>query len=251
MKTNVGIFGTEEVQAGAAAEYFVRCARSAARERGVFKVAFSGGHTPERLFRLLADEDHRDLVDWSSTHAFWADERPVPPSHPDSNYRLAHELLLRHVPIPESHVHRVPAETGPGAAVIYEQHLREIFRALEGTDDWPHFDLVLLGLGPDGHTASLMPDAEFPRNPLAWVIEPWVPHLNSHRISLTDRAINHAREVLFLVSGERRASAVSRVLEGPIDLKRLPAQRIRPRKGTLTWYLDGAAASRLKSARVA
>lgn len=239
------VFATEEDLALGAAASFLRAAADAVAIRGAFTVALSGGRTPERLFRLLADDQHRPLVPWDRTHVFWADERLVPAADRESNFRLAHDLLLSHVPIPQNQIHRVETEKGAVAAEAYEETLREAFNALGS----PRLDLVLLGLGADGHTASLMPDAE--PAPGQWVIEPWVPHLRAFRVSLTEDLINQAREAIFVVAGADKAATVAAVLEGPSDPRRFPAQRIQLPEGRLAWYLDEAAARCLRRRSVA
>ena len=242
----LSIFPDDIKLAAGAAEFFTLAAQEAIGVRGYFTVAFSGGHTPEQLFKLLAEPQYSDRIEWSKCIVFWADERLVPPSSSDSNFNLADLNLLQHVPIPRHQIHRVKTEEGADAASRYEIEIRGVFEALGETGPWPQFDLVLLGMGTDGHTASLMPDSDEVSATNAWVIEPYVPHLETFRVSLSEGAINHAREVLFLVSGEEKASATARVLEGHADRANLPAQRIRPESGNLFWYLDEAAASKLR-----
>jgi 6-phosphogluconolactonase len=240
------VFSTSTQLAAGAAELFVHAATEAVASRGYFAVALSGGRTPEQLFRLLAEPLYSRRIEWPKCVVFWADERLVPPSSPDSNFRLADLHLLQHVPIPRHQVHRVRTEEGSDAASRYEIEIRGVFEALGETGRWPQFDLVLLGMGSDGHTASLMPDSDELSGTDAWVIEPYVPHLETFRVSLSEGAINHAREVLFLVSGAEKAQAAAQVLEGPLDRANLPAQRILPETGKLHWYLDEEAASRLQ-----
>lgn len=227
----------------AAAEEVVAAAQAAVRGRGRFAIALSGGRTPGGLYGLLATDDgFRSQVAWARTHVFWSDERHVPPDHPDSNYGMVREALLDHVPLPTANVHRVRAEEGDAthAAALYEEDLRGFF-GVEGAD-LPRFDLVLLGLGPDGHTASLFPGTAALEETNRLVVATQGPALAADRITLTLPVLNHAACVMFLVSGAEKATAVHTVLE---DRRKslLPAQRVRP-AGRLVWLLDKAAFSR-------
>jgi 6-phosphogluconolactonase len=233
--------------ARAAAEEVVRLAGDAVRARGRFTFVLSGGSTPRSLFRLLADPDEsfRDRIEWSAVHVFWGDERCVPPDHPDSNYRMAREALLDHVPIPADHVHRIPAEDPDpqNAAARYDTELRTSFSLADG--ELPRFDLILLGLGPDGHTASLFPGNAAVREQQRRVIAPFVDKFNAHRITFTAPVINHAAAVIFLVSGEEKAAALAAVVEGEPQVDLYPAQIVRPEDGMLLWLVDRAAAAQL------
>jgi 6-phosphogluconolactonase len=231
-----------------AAEEFARQAGEAARTRGAFCVALSGGSTPKALYALLAAETgspFRARVPWEATHVFWGDERHVPPDHPDSNYRMAHEAMLSRAPVPAQNVHRIQAENPDAgrAAAEYAENLRQFFRPAPG--QFPRFDLILLGMGPDGHTASLFPGTEAVREQNALVAAPWVEKLRSHRITLTPPVLNGATCVVFLVSGAEKADALQQVLEGDYQPDRLPAQIIRPANGRVLWLVDRAAARRL------
>lgn len=230
--------------ARAAAEEFTRRAADAARARSRFSVALSGGSTPRRLYRLLADpaQPFRDRIDWSATYVFWGDERHVPPDHPDSNYRMAREALLDVVPLPAGNVHRMRGEEADAAhaARSYEEELRSFFSGP------PRFDLVLLGLGADAHTASLFPGSEAVREREHWVVAPWVEKLASWRLTLTPAVFDRAAAVIFLVQGEEKAEALRAVLEGDPDPDRYPAQAVRPESGDLLWLVDDAAASGLR-----
>ena len=232
----------------AAAEEFARRADAAVRERGAFAVALSGGSTPRGLYEVLAGDGpppFRRQVPWGRTHFFWGDERHVPPDHPESNYRTAREALLSVVPLPPEHVHRIPAERPDAgqAAEEYARTLREHFRLAEG--QWPRFDLVLLGMGIDGHTASLFPGSPALRERARLVCAPWVERLRAHRITLTPPVLNHAACALFLVAGGDKADTLRAVLHGEVRPDRLPAQVVRPIRGELLWLVDEAAARRL------
>lgn len=231
-----------------AAEEFVRTAAKAVREHGRFAVALSGGTTPAGLYAALAAEARlRGAVDWERTQVFWGDERQVPPDHQDSNYRMAREVLLSKVPIPEANVHRIPGEIPDAAeaALRYEEELRETLGL--AAHELPRFDLVLLGLGADGHTASLFPGTEALREKQRAVVANWVDTLRAWRITLTVPAINRARSVMFLVCGDDKAEAVKSVLEGPRNSEPLPARLIRPESRRMLWFLDRPAARLLEA----
>jgi 6-phosphogluconolactonase len=216
-------------------------ARAAVAQQGRFSLALPGGHTPRGLYALLAgDEAFRTAIPWARTHVFWGDERHVPPEDPDSNYRMAREVLLDRVPLPAANVHRVFAEERDAgrAAARYEQELRGFF-GLEGAA-LPRFDFVLLGLGPDGHTASLFPGTSALQEATRLVVATHVPALGTDRITLTLPVLNQAACVTFLVSGAEKAPVVRAVLEQRRGTP-LPAQRVRP-TGRLLWLLDAAAA---------
>jgi len=234
--------------ARAAAEEATRRAEEAARARGRFTIALAGGSTPRALYRLLADAagPFRERFPWSVAQVFWGDERHVPPDHPDSNYQMAREALLDHVPLPAHNVHRIPAEDPDAAraAARYDAELAAAFAL--SADGLPRFDLVLLGLGPDGHTASLFPGTEVVHERKRRVAAPFVPKLSAFRITLTPPVINHAAAVLFLVSGEGKAAALAAVIEGATQVDLHPAQVVTPHDGALVWLVDRAAARLLQ-----
>jgi 6-phosphogluconolactonase len=237
------------VQRAAAQELAART-DVAARARGAAFVALSGGSTPRGLHALLADPAGPFLaqVPWERLHVFWGDERCVPPDHPDSNYRMARETLLDHVPVPSGQVHRMAGENPEPsrAADRYAGELREAFerhRRLEG--GWPRFDVVLLGMGADGHTASLFPGTDAIHETVRTVAAVWVPKLGVHRITLTPPVLNRADTVLFLVTGADKAEALAAVLEGPAQPDVLPSQVVQPVAGGAIWLVDAAAGARL------
>jgi 6-phosphogluconolactonase len=227
----------------AAAEEFVRVGLAAIAGNGRFTVALSGGSTPRGLYSLLA-KDHANFA-WNKTSLFFGDERHVPPDHPDSNYRMVNEALLSKVPIPSGNVYRVLAENpnAAAAAADYEEKLRGFFKLRPG--DFPRFDLILLGLGPDGHTASLFPDSEGLKQQSRLVIANWVEKFKTHRITFTFPVLNHATDVMFLAAGADKADMVTQILEGT-NTPPFPAQQINP-TGRLVWMLDEAAAAKLSS----
>ena len=218
------------------AERFVSLAHEAIDQRGRFCAALSGGRTPEQMFQLLAEDPYRSQVLWQKVEIFFGDERCVPPDSPESNYHTASESLIRKVPIPGDNVYRMRGEIDPNeAAIEYGQMLKEKFG--DGG-----LDLVFLGMGPDGHTASLFPGTEALRETRHRCVANYVPKLGAWRITMTAPFINRASAVLFLVAGADKAQRVAEVLEGPPDPERLPSQLIRPDPGKLLWLLDAAAA---------
>lgn len=233
--------------AGAAAHLFVEAAQRALRERGRFFVALSGGSTPRALYQLLAAPPYHDQIDWSRTLVFWGDERCVSPESDESNYRMARDALLFHVPVPANQVFRMHGELPnvETAASLYEMDLRRAF-ALP-PDTLPRFDLVLLGLGPDGHTASLFPHTAALGVTDRFVVANHVEKLNTNRLTLTAPVINHAALVVFLVAGSDKTQALAAVLEGPRQPEELPAQMIAPTGGHLIWLVDRAAAASLRA----
>lgn len=237
------VFAEATGLAEAAARAFAECARAAVARRGRFLVVLAGGQTPLLLYRRLA-ELHRSDVPWAQAHVLWGDERCVPPDHPASNYGAARAALLEQVPIPPGRVHPIPADLPDPerAAESYEATLRE----LVGADD-SSFDLVLLGLGPDGHVASLFPGAPSLDERERWVVAVASPKPPPCRVTLTVPALARARNVFFLVTGASKAGAVRATLEGPYDPGRWPGQRVRPPGGSVTWWLDREAASELSS----
>ena len=221
-----------------AAERVVAAASAAIAARGRFTFALSGGSTPRVLFELLASDAYRSRVDWARAEIFFGDERCVPPDDSASNYRMARETLLDHVP---ARVHRMRGEDDPvAAAVAYERELRELF----GTA--PRFDLVLLGMGDNGHTASLFPGLTAVTERERWVVAEYVAEVSMWRITFTPVVLNAAAEDLFLVAGSDKASMLHRVLEGPRDPRALPSQVVAPADGRLVWLVDAAAAAELK-----
>jgi 6-phosphogluconolactonase len=233
----------EAARAGAARVTTWLSAAVSARKRAT--VALAGGRTPEALYRLLAEIPYRERIDWDRVEIFWGDERCVPPDHPDSNYRMVREALLAHVPIPDANIHRMRGELADPVASAheYEEVLRQACRV--EVDTLPRLDVCLLGLGSDGHTASLFPGSPAIREQQRWVMAGWVEKLGAWRLTLAPRVINNARHVLFLATGAEKAETVGVVLEGPVVPDRLPAQIVRPAYGQLEWLLDRDAAGRL------
>jgi 6-phosphogluconolactonase len=231
--------------AAAALPFVVASLESAVQSRGFATFVLSGSGTPQVLYRRLAADP--GLLDWRRVHLFWGDERLVPPDDEESNYGQAHATLIKHVPVLAAHVHRIKGELQAAeAARDYAGVLRD-FRATLDPDaphSWPRFDLVLLGLGEDGHTASLFPGSSPASDPVIAVTADYSGR-PANRVSLTPLVLNDARQIFFLASGAGKAEAVERTIEGPPDPGQLPAQRIRPGDGVVLWFLDHAAAARL------
>jgi 6-phosphogluconolactonase len=234
----------------AAAEEVVRTANEAITQRGRFTIALSGGSTPKNLYNLLAT-NARNALPWDRMFFFFGDERHVPPTDPDSNYRMADEAMLSKIPVAAANVLRLKTENPDAEAVAldYEQTLRKFFALDAG--QFPRFDLILLGMGPDGHTASLFPGTAALQEKSRLVVANWVEKLKTSRLSLTLPVLNAAACVTFLVSGMDKAPALHAVLEGDGPGEQYPAKLVRPTNGKLIWLIDRAAASQLTSANSA
>jgi 6-phosphogluconolactonase len=243
------VWETPEEMAFAAAQLFASSIEKAVKTRGIARLAISGGSTPKAMFKLLADPAQPFLmtIPWDKLHLYWVDERCVGPDDPESNYGVARDLLLTKVPIPESNVYRMEGELDPEeAASRYESVLRNSMK-LEGAES-PAFDLVALGMGPDGHTASLFPHTAGLDEIGRLVIANHVAQKDTWRITLTWPVINQATEVAFELDGAGKADILAEVLTGPRDIERLPSQLIRPSNGKLLFLLDQAAAAKLPPA---
>jgi 6-phosphogluconolactonase len=224
-----------------AATFIAGLATESVAERGRFTIALAGGSTPRPIYARLAAADH---IDWRKVHVSFSDERCVPPDDAASNYRMAREALLDQVPLPPANTHRVRGEADPAqAALAYEQDLQGVFR----TATAPAFDLICLGMGDDGHTASLFPGTAALRERERWVVAQYVAVARAWRVTFTPALINAARHVLFLVEGVGKNETLRHVLEGPYQPDVLPAQLIQPRNGQIHWLVDAAAAARIQS----
>ena len=242
----VRVFDDRPALFEAAVAEFLRIANAAIQGAGRFTVALAGGSTPRSFYSLLADQPG---VPWNKIFFFFGDERHVPPDDPDSNYRMAGEALFSRAPVPPENIFRVPAEIPDAdtAAQSYEQTLRQFFHLDDDKDDaLPRFDLILLGMGPDGHTASLFPGTAALHEDDRLVTANWVEKSKTWRITLTYSVINHAAEVIFLVAGVEKQDALLAVLQGKPDPETYPAQGIRPDNGRVVWFVDQAAAGPLK-----
>lgn len=242
MNPEIRIFKDLEELSQNAAKLFMERSAEAVYERGRFLVALNGGSTPIRLFQLLAT-DYREKVDWSKTHIFWGDERCVPTHDPESSYGRARDLFLRHIPIPEANVHRVKTELDPAeAARDYSLILKQFaIRPLE----WIRFDLIYLGMGEDGHTASLFPGSPVELNELVIPVTADYQGRPAQRVTLTPLIINSAHIVAFMATGEKKAGTLVEVLSDHYDPERYPVQRIELKDGKIIWLVDEDAASKL------
>jgi len=231
----------------AAAEEVIRSATDAVAQRGRFTIALSGGSTPRNLYTLIAANASASLP-WDRMFFFWSDERHVPPDDPESNYGMARDTLLSKVAIPPANIFPIPAENpdASAAAETYEQTLRKFFAV--GPGEFPRFDLILLGMGPDGHTASLFPETSALQAKSRLVVANWVEKLKASRITFTLPVLNAARCVAFLVSGADKAAVLHEVLEGDGPAEKYPSKLVRPSEGKLIWFVDRAAASELSAA---
>ncbi len=247
VQSDIQIVPNADALCRTAAAEVVSSAAAAVREKGVFTVVLSGGSTPKSLYTLLADDESwRARVPWEQSHFFWGDERHVPPAHPESNYRMAHEAMLSKVPVPAAHIYRIKSEYADAeqAAREYEQTLRTFFQLPAG--QYPRFDLVFLGLGPDAHTASLFPGTQALHEHQRLVVANWVGKFYADRITMTAPVLNNAALIVFLVSGEEKARPLKAVLKGRYEPSQLPAQFIQPHHGRLLWLVDQAAAHLLQ-----
>lgn len=242
---HVRVFADADALLDAAAECVTAQAVASIAARGRFMLALAGGSTPKGVYQRLARAPWRDRIDWPRVHLFWGDERCVPPTHAESNYRMAREALLDHVPVPPAQVHRLHGEDVPdSAAVAYEAKLRATLDASAGAGAGV-FDLVLLGLGSDGHTASLFPGGTAGRELTRWVVAEQVDDAHGWRLTLTPPVLNAARAIVFLVAGSDKAGALAAVLEGPVVPDVFPAQHIAMGGGHVSWIVDAAAAALL------
>jgi 6-phosphogluconolactonase len=242
----IKIFPDADALSSAAAAEFLRSAQEAVRAKGTFNVVLSGGSTPRALYsRLATDPALRAQVPWEKINFFWGDERHVPPDHPDSNFRMANEAMISRAPISPAQIWRIKGELAEAkdAASDYEQRLRDFFHLTHA--QLRRFDLVLLGMGPDGHTASLFPGTKALHETNRLVVANWIGKLYAERITLTAPVLNNAACVMFLVHGEDKAPALKAVLEGPLEPEQLPAQLIQPSSGKLIWLLDPSASRML------
>lgn len=236
----ISVFENSEALSKAAADFIVSLAAKQIAENGKFSIALSGGNTPSQLFELLATAAYNKAVDWKNTFVFWGDERCVPVDDERNNSYVAKELLLNNVKIPAENIFIVPVKMAPvKAAHYYEQTLKIFFKT-----QLPSFDLILLGMGDNGHTASLFPKTPILLEKTALVKEVYVKELNMNRVSFTAPLINNAKNILFLVAGKDKASMLHTVLDGKENIEKYPAQMIKA--GKVFWYVDKAAADKLK-----
>jgi 6-phosphogluconolactonase len=237
MNKNIHAYPNKEKLVTATAELVADCIEQAIQQNGLCNMALSGGSTPGGVFSLLASSPYRDRVDWCRLHLSWGDERMVPPEHQDSNFRMVQETLLDHIKIPDENVHRIRGEIAPEeAAAEYAELLHDHFK-----DSLPCFDLILLGLGEDGHTASLFPETDAVEEYEKHAVAVFVPKLSAWRVTLTLPVFNAARKVLFLVSGKSKSEIVQRIMSNKQPDKELPATMVNPQNGEIHWMLDSEA----------
>ena len=235
------IFDNEIQLSESAAQFIADAAARNISEKGNFSLVLSGGETPRRTYQLLAHK-FSNAIEWENVLIFFGDERYVPKDDVRSNYSMANETLLNHVPILKENIFSIPTNSSPAEdALKYEETLKQIFH-----DSFPRFDLVLLGLGENGHTASLFPHTEILHEKKRWVKEVFIPEQNIFRISLTAPAINAAKQVVFLVTGEKKAAVLNEVLHGNFQPEELPAQLIKPVSGELIWMIEKTASFKIE-----
>jgi 6-phosphogluconolactonase len=241
-KVEIHVLPDLEAMSYQAACLFVSASRNAITEKMRFAVAISGGSTPRRLYTILASAPYRNQVDWGNVHFFWVDERCVPKDHEESNFKTAFDTLLLKITMADENIHRIRGEEDPEKATRdYENEIREFF----GTSDWPVFDLVILGMGEDGHTASLFPGSKALEEKERWVVPVYLEKPKTNRITLTLPVLNRAAEILFLVSGRSKATILSEILVGNHKNDKYPAGLIHPALGDLIWLIDQEAADQL------
>ncbi len=237
MNKNIHAYPNKEKLVAATTERIADCIEQAIQQNGLCNMALSGGNTPGGIFSLLASSPYRDRLDWSRLHLFWGDERMVSPEHQDSNYRLVQETLLEHIKIPHENVHRMRGEIAPEeAAAEYAELLHDHFK-----ESPPCFDLMLLGLGEDGHTASLFPGTDAVEECEKNAVAVFVPKLDAWRVTLTLPVLNAARKILFLVSGISKSEMVQRIMGNKQPDKEIPASMVNPQNGEIRWMLDSDA----------
>ncbi len=238
---NLHVYQSTDDLSYSAAELFAKRCRETVNSRGRFVVALSGGGSSRKLYETLARDPFRDSLPWDKVHVFWGDERPVPMDHEDSNARMAFEAMLNELPIPDEQIHPIQGQFRPDVAALqYEETLQEFFEQQS-----PRFDMILLGMGDDGHTASLFPHTEVSAKRMTWVKEVFVEKLNTHRITLTPQLINQAGCVAFIAYGDKKAHALQHVLKGEYNPEEYPAQLIQPQDGEVHWFVDKKAAAKL------
>jgi 6-phosphogluconolactonase len=248
MEREVRILADGAAIAKRAAQEFVQAAAAAVREKNAFNVALAGGSTPKTLYGLLVnDATLRSQVPWDKVHLFFGDERHVPPDHPDSNFRMATEAMVSKSPLKPEQVTRIKGEypDTDRAALEYEKALREYFKLKDG--EYPRFDLLLAGMGNEGHTLSLFPGTKALHADGRIAVRNWVGKLYTERITMTAPAASNAAQIIFMVTGPDKAPALKAVLEGPFEPEQLPAQLLQPKNGKLLWLVDAAAGSMLAS----
>ena len=243
--TNLHVFPDNPSFVNGSADFIAEIAAGAIAERGRFSIALSGGGTPQPIYARLATADYRDRIAWEKVHIFFGDERCVPPDDARSNYRMVREAWFDHSPFPAANIRRIHGEDDPALeAWRYEQGIARLYRSAR----FPAFDLILLGLGDNGHTASLFPGTAALRETARWVVAQYVEVMTTWRVTFTAPLINAARHVAFLAEGAGKAQMLWNVLEGPYQPDVWPSQLIQPVSGELHWLVDAAAAAKVRPA---
>ena len=226
--------------------HFIRICNASIKANGKFSVVLSGGSTPKGMLSLLATDEYKKQVPWDKCHFFWGDERSVPPTHSDSNYKMATDALLSHIPVTSNQIYRMEAEK-PDIHLAAQEYQNKIatFFNIPNSGSPPQFDLLYLGMGPDGHTASLFPETSALEEKNKWVVPNFVPKFNTYRLTLTYPIINQAKNVIFLVAGKDKVPALNEVLQGKPAFETYPSQGINPVTGSLLWLIDVDASSGL------
>ena len=241
--SNITIYPDSEHLVDGSADFIAGLAARAVAERGRFAIALSGGSTPRPIYARLATGAYAERIDWPRVHIFFGDERCVPPDDSRSNYRMAREALLDHVPLPPGNIHRIRGEDDPAqAALAYAQEVQRLFRSASA----PAFDLICLGMGENGHTASLFPGAAALRERVRWVVPQYVEVMTTWRVTFTTVLINAARHIAFFAAGTGKADVLWRVHAGPYQPDVLPSQLIQPDHGQLHWLVDAAAGAKVQ-----
>jgi 6-phosphogluconolactonase len=248
LKPRIQVVSDLEAMSHKAAEMFVNSSRTCMASQGKFSVAISGGSTPRRLYTLLGSNPYREEVNWLLVHFFWVDERCVPKEHEESNFKAAFDTLLSKISIPDENIHRIMGEGAPDkAARDYEEEVRKSF----GMSGLPMFDLVILGMGEDGHTASLFPGSSLLKERIRLAAPVYLERPNRNRITLTLPVLNNATQILFLIAGHSKADVVYEILGNERKKERYPAGLIRPVHGAMTWLIDQEAAKKLGATEAA
>jgi 6-phosphogluconolactonase len=239
MAREIQVLDSASSVAEAGALHFVRICNSSIKTNGKFSVVLSGGSTPKGMLSLLASDEYKKQVPWDKCHFFWGDERSVPPTHADSNFKMATDALLSHIPANPAQIYRMEAEKADinQAAQEYQNKIAAFFN-VPNSGCPPQFDLLYLGMGPDGHTASLFPGTTAQSEKSRWVVPNFVPKFNTNRMTFTYPMINQAKNIIFLVAGKDKVSALKEVLQGEPALETYPSQGINPIHGSLLWLLD-------------
>lgn len=236
------VFSDNQHFVDGSADFITELATQAIAERGRFTIALSGGGTPRPIYARLASDEYRDNIDWSRVHIFFGDERCVPPDDTRSNFKMANENMLSKLPLPEGNSYRIRGEDDPAmAALAYELEIQRLYRTLA----FPAFDLILLGMGDNGHTASLFPGTAALREKKRLCVPQYVEVMGTWRVTFTAPLINAAHNVAFMAEGAGKAEMLARVLNGPFDPDVLPSQMIQPTNGELHWLVDSAAAAKV------